>query len=258
MNADKIYYKILKAYSQGYTKIIVSGELNDEQLDFLDMVHKRLVGLEVTEQKNNQIIFTDLLKIEDVNIDKIINQMFSFIEIMGKDLLFCIKNNIDPGDRILDKNSLIVRNHNLAYKACNLALKDSVYLSKIGKTTNDILVISRITRYIDNIGINLIALSYLINKEMTPGMKKFHYKIIKQKNKKIMYKHIKKWLILFHKSKKAINSKNFEKISDLYIRRFETVFEYNKEIDEFTVALANIFEQLTRNTYLILRDFIMI
>lgn len=258
MNSDKIYYKILKAYTLGYSKIIVSGELTDEQLDFLDMVHKRIVGLEVSEQKPNQIIFTDLLRIEDVNIDKIINQMFSFIGMMGKDILEWIKKDEEPGDRILDKNSLIVRNHNLAFKACNLALKDSLYLGKLNKTTNEILVISRILRHLDNIGINLIVFSYLLNKQQTPGMKKFNYKVYENKKRKLMYKLLKVWLKLFYETKKAVIKRDREKITDLYVRRFENTYNNFKKYDEFTIALKNIFEQMIRNTHLILRDEIMI
>ena len=125
MGVDEIYYQILRGYSQGYSKIILSGELSDEQLDILEMVTKRIVGLEVSEQKTNQIILSELIKIEEVDLDKIINQMLSFIIIMGKDILSYAKKGVDPGDRILDKNSLITRNHNLAYRACNIALKDS-------------------------------------------------------------------------------------------------------------------------------------
>jgi len=72
-----------------------------------------------------------------------------------------------------------------------IALRASAYLSKTGKTTNEILFISRILRHIDNIGINLIACSYLLNKEMTLGMKKLHYKTFKHINRKFVYNSLK-------------------------------------------------------------------
>jgi len=257
MGVDEIYYQILRGYSQGYSKIILSGELSDEQLDILEMVTKRIVGLEVSEQKTNQIVLSELIRIEEVDLDKIINQMLSFIIIMGKDILSYAKKGVDPGDRILDKNSLITRNHNLAYRACNIALKDSVYLSKIKKTTNEILIISRILRHIDNIGINLIACSYLLNKEMTHGMKKFHYKTFEHTNRKFVYKNLKKWLLLFIQIKKLVRDKNYEKAAELYMKRFDLSFETG-EFNEFTSAAVMILDQLYRNSYLVLRELFML
>ncbi|MEO0281457.1 MAG: hypothetical protein ABIN05_03810 [candidate division WOR-3 bacterium] len=259
VNPDKIYYKILRAYSQGFTKIILSGDLTDEQTDFIEMMHKRIVGLEIVEQKKNQIILKDLIKIDDIDIDNVIRQMMSFISFMGKDILNSIKSNVEIGDKIMDKNSLIVRNHNLAFKICNAALKDSLYLNKLKKTPSEILIISRIARHLDNIGINLIALSYLLNDKQTAGMKKFHYQTIqKTKNsRKIAYKYTKKWLEYFLTAKKAINSKDFDKISDLYINRFSMKFEDEKK-DQFSIEISNIFSDLVKNTYLILREFIII
>jgi hypothetical protein len=257
MGIDEIYYKILRGYSQGHSKIILSGELTDEQLDILEMVSKRIVGLEVSEQKTNQMVLSELIRIEEVDLDKIINQMLSFIIIMGKDILSYAKKGVDPGDRILDKNSLITRNHNLAFRVCNIALKNSAYLSKVGKTTNDILIISRVLRHIDNIGINLIACSYLLNKEMTPGMKKFHYKTFEQTNRKFIYKSLKKWLLLFVKIKKIVKSRDYKKAAELYIKRFELSFEAD-EFNEFTSAAVMVFDQLSRNSYLILREFLML
>jgi len=259
---DKIYYKILKAYFDGYKIITLVGNLTDEQMDFIDIIHKRVVGLEVTEQKKDQIILTDLLRPEDVDLDKIISQMFSFISVVTTDIISHIEQNKQPGDKILDRDSVTTRNHNLAYRCCNMALKDSMYLSKLKKTTSEILIISRIIRYLDMLGTILVGGSYLINIEMTEGMKKYHYKIFEEDEKlnKTLEKYLKKWLQYLKSIKTALKEKDIEKATDLYLRRFEFRLEMKDRNGKSGEHLANIIdfsEQLNRMSSLILRDFMM-
>jgi len=259
---DEIYYKILREYFQGYKKIILIGDFTDEQMDFIGIIQKRIVGLEVTDQKKNQIIITDLLRPENVDLDKIVNQMFSFITAMANDIITHISEGKSPGDKILDRDSITTRNHNLAYRCCTMALKDSIYLGKIKKTTNEILVLSRIIRYLDMIGTILVGISYLINIEMTEGMKKYHYKVFERDEKlnRLLGKYLKKWLRYFKSTKKALKEKDIKKATDLYIRRFE--FGFNPENQKITPGehltnITNLTEELNRMSSFILRDFIM-
>ncbi|OGI15932.1 hypothetical protein A3K63_01080 [Candidatus Micrarchaeota archaeon RBG_16_49_10] len=259
--SDKIYYRILRAYLSGYSRITLFGELNDEQMDFLDIIHKRIVGLEVTEQQEDRIVLTDLLKPEDVSLDKIVNQMFSFITVMVKDIISDIEQGIKPGDKILDRDSITVRNHNLAYRCCNMALKDSVYLGRLRKKTNEILVLSRIVRSLDMIGTILIGISYLINDEMTAGMRKHHYKILEkdEETTKILLDYLKKWLLYFQDTKMVLRERNIEKATNLYIKRFDYKIKVAKGTrkPEYLSHITDFCNQLNMMTALILRDFIM-
>ncbi|MBS3051974.1 MAG: hypothetical protein J4428_01205 [Candidatus Aenigmarchaeota archaeon] len=262
MTADKIYYKILRAYFNGYKKIILVGSITDVQMDFLVMMHKRIVGLEVTEQKKDQIIITDLLKPEDVDLDKIVNQMFSFITIMTNDIILHISEDSYIGDKVLNRDSIIIRNHNLAYRCCNMALKDSIYLGKLKKTTNQVLVISRIIRSLDMIGTILIGISYLLNTETTRGMKKFHYKTFEKNDRlnKILDEYLRKWSKNFKSIKSAIKERDIERIIDLYVRRFETklnIEDKNLQPSEHLTNIVDLADQLSRMSALILRDFMM-
>lgn len=260
--ADKIYYKILRVYFTGYKKIILSGDLTEEQMDFLDIIHRRIVGLEVTEQKKDQIILTDLLKPEDVDLDKILNQMFSFITVMTNEIIAHIDDNKSPRDKILQRDSIIDRNHNLAYRSCNMALKDSLYLQKLRKTTNEILVVSRIIRNLDMIGTILVGISYLLNTEVTEGMKKYYYRVFDKDKKmnKILQKYLKNWLGYFKSIKRALREKDVEMAIDLYVKRFEFGVEIKKQDakpNEHLTQIINFIEQLDRMSALILRDFMM-
>ena len=258
---DEIYYKILRKYLDGYKKIILVGNLTDEQMDFIQVIHRRIVGLEVTEQKKDQIILTDLLKPEDVDLDKIVNQMFSFIIAMTNDIIIHIKEEKPLGDKILDRDSVTTRNHNLAYRCCIMALKDSIYLGKLKKTTKEILIISRIIRYLDMICTILVGISYLINTEMTEGMKKYHYKLLEKDKKldKALGKYLKNWLTYFKTIKNLLKKKNVEKAAELYTGRFDYRFEPDKDFKsgEYLTNIINFTEQLNRMSSLILRDFIM-
>ncbi|MEM5793186.1 MAG: hypothetical protein QXY45_02400 [Candidatus Aenigmatarchaeota archaeon] len=261
MTVDEIYYKILREYLQGVKKIIVIGDLTDIQMDFIQIIHRRIVGLEVTEQKKDLIVLMDLLKPEDVDLDKIINQMFSFIIAMANDIISHIEEGKSPGDKILDRDSVTTRNHNLAYRCCNMALKDSIYLGKLKKTVWEIIVLSRIIRYLDMIGTILVGISYMINTELTEGMKKYHYKVY-EKNEKIykaLEKYLKKWLVYFKASKRVIREKDVKRATELYLRRFEFRLETIKSIEgEHIINIINLAEQLNRMSDLIVRDFLMI
>lgn len=261
-SADKIYYKILRAYFSGCKRIILVGNLTDQQMNFIELVQKRIVGLEVSEQKKNQIILSDLLKSEDVDLDKILHQMFSFVMVMGNDILSHIEEGRQPWDKILDRDSVTARNHNLAYRCCSMALKDSVYLGKLKKTTDQILVISRIVRYLDMIGTILVGMSYLINTEMTEGMRKFYYKAYPKDEKlnKILAQYLKKWLSYMKSIKTTIKDQNIEKAIELYVRRFEFRITFNRKDLKDGEHLASIIdscEQLNRMSSLILRDFLV-
>ncbi len=259
--ADKIYYKILRAYFIGCKKIILNGSITDRQMDFLVMMHKRVVGLEVTEQNKDQIVITDLLKPEDVDLDKIVNQMFSFIMIMTKDIISHIEEDTSPGDKTLNRDSIIVRNHNLAYRCCNMALKDSLYLGKLRKTTNQILVLSRVIRNLDMIGTILVGISYLLNTEMTRGMKKFHYKVFGKNAKlnKMLENYLKRWYNYFKSIKIAVRERNIERAIDLYLKRFELKMDIDEGIEpsEHLTNIVDLADELNRISALILRDFIM-
>jgi phosphate uptake regulator len=259
---DEIYYRILRKYLEAYKKIILVGNLTDEQMDFIQVIHRRIVGLEVTEQKKDEIILTDLLKPEDVDLDKVVNQMFSFTIAMTNDIIAHIEQGKSPRDKILDRDSVTTRNHNLAYRCCTMALKDSIYLGKLKKTTKEILILSRVIRYLDMIGTILVGISYLINTEMTEGMKKYHYKAFEKDEKlnKKLGKYLNKWLKYFRSTKKVLKKKNAKKATELYLQRFDFRFSPDIKGVKSTEHLTNVVdltEQLNRMSSLILRDFMM-
>jgi hypothetical protein len=230
-------------------------------MDFLVLINKRIVGLEVTEQREDRIVMTDLLKPEDVDIDKILTQMFSFITVMTKDIISHIEEGKSPGDKILDRDSITVRNHNLAFRACNMALKDSLYLSKLKKTTSEILVFSRIIRSLDMVGTILVGISYLINEKETDGMEKYHYRVLEKDDEstKILLGYMKKWLEYFQETKKALREKDIEKATNLYIKRFDYKIKVTKKTKqpEYLSHITDFCNQLNMMTAFILRDFIM-
>jgi len=257
---DRIYYKILREYLEGAKKITLVGNLNDEQMDFIQVIHRRIVGLEVTEQTENEIVLTDLLKPEDVDLDKIVNQMFSFNIAMTKDILTHIQDGKSPGDKILDRDSVTTRNHNLAYRCCFSALKDSIYLSKLGKITKDILIYSRIIRYLDMIGTTLVGISYLINTEMTEGMRKYHYRVFDKDGKlnEALTDYLEEWLDYFRSVKKVLKNGNLDQATELYIQRFDLRFDSDGlEKGEHLTNVVNFTDQLNRMSSLIVRDFMM-
>ncbi|MBD3155230.1 MAG: hypothetical protein GF368_01065 [Candidatus Aenigmarchaeota archaeon] len=231
-------------------------------MDFIQVIHRRIVGLEVTEQKKDEIILTDLLKPEDVDLDKVVNQMFSFVIAMTNDIISHINQGKSPKDKILDRDSVTTRNHNLAYRCCNMALRDSIYLGKLKKTTKEILIISRIIRYLDMIGTILVGISYLINMEMTEGMKKYHYKAFERDEKlnKKLGGFLKKWLSYFKKTKKVLKKNDIKEATELYLKRFNYIFSTNIQgvkSPEHLTNMVDLTDQLNSMSSLILRDFMM-
>ncbi len=262
MDADIIYYKVLRAYITGFKKIILTGVNQKEQFNVIGIIHKKFTGLEVTDQTEDSITLTDMLRMEDVSLDKMMSQQFSLLEIMGSDIISYIEDGKELGDSILEKDAVLDRVNNLAYRSCNLALRDSRYLRDMKKDINQVLAIARILRNLEFLGNLLIGVSYLTNTKMSRGMEKYHYPLF-EKSKimdKIILDYLKKWLSYFKNIRKAVVKMDPDTAAELYIQRFAEKLDaekykvpYNKHFN-FILTFA---EQINRNTSSIVRDMIL-
>lgn len=263
MDSRRIFYSILREYLKGKRKIRVNGIGSGEQFHVIELVNRRLMGLEITEQGEDELLFSDMLRIEEASMDKLLSSMLSFIESMTEDIIGHIEDGREPGDKLLERDIVVDRTGYLIYRCCNLALRDSRYMKSTGKETSQILAISRVIKSLELIGNVLIGLSYGLNTELTPGMKKYHYPVFERNNKlnKLTAEELRKWLSFFGEMRKALVKMDSGYARELYVNRFgsklnvsDRGFEPSKQLN-YVTSQAN---HLNRNTSDILRDLMLL
>jgi phosphate uptake regulator len=262
MGPDRIFYKVQKQYLIGVKKIRVRGITSSEQFTVLSDVRKKLMGLEVTDQKGDEILFSDILRIEDIDISKHLSSMFSFLEIMADDIIVHIKKKREPGDILLERDSAVDREHNIIYRCCNLAMKDSHYLRSTGKTTNQLVAIARIIKNLEFLGNILIAMSYMINTSATEGMNRYFFKVHKRDDayNKIILGYMEKWLSYFKQARRAVIKSDPNLAAELYIKRFDykLKIDYGLINDGHISTISSIGEHLNRETSAIMRELMVL
>jgi len=172
---EKIYSKIYRAYIQGFRKIALTGNFDRNQFEVISEVQKNLTGLEVIEQSGKKIVFKDFIHLEDVDIEKFTSSIFNHLIGMATEIINDISEDIETGDKIRDMDCAVDRTSNLIFRCLNLALRDSSYMKKIGKSTHELMITSRIIKNLEKIGNMLVGISYYINEKQTPRMKEYGY-----------------------------------------------------------------------------------
>lgn len=256
MNVDKIYYSVQSAYFKGFKKINLIGILSKTQFKVIERIQKMLSGLEVVEQTENSLTFSDVLEKESLDIDKNLNYIFSLLINMGSEIAEYIEHGEEPEDKITNMGHLCKRACNLVNRCCNIAIKDSNFLMKNQKTLHEIIIITRILKDLEMLIMHLEGLSFMINTKETEAMKQFHYPAFKKDPKvyKTIEENMKRWVTYFKQIQIATMKKDSEKAMDLYVKRFEEKMAKEDVQSRHMNYVITLIQMINRNTNSIIRD----
>jgi len=139
---EEIQRMILAKYIQGYRiiKIISKNRFTPEIRKKAVSEIDRLVGLEIVEEKNNELLVQDFFSREGFSIDKTLKRAHIITSRMHEDLIDGIKNkdkellkSIDDRDDEVDRLRFLIT------RQLNLAINNSSYLADLGLNSSDCL-----------------------------------------------------------------------------------------------------------------------
>ncbi len=270
---DNIYAKIYRAYIQGFRNIIITGHPDREQFKVISEVQRNLTGLEVIEQSGNRIVFKDFIHLEDIDMDRFTSSIFNHLIGMATEITEDISKDIETGDKIRDMDCAVDRTANLVFRCLNLALRDSSYMKKIGKSTHELMITSRIIKNLEKIGNMLVGISYYMNEKQTPRMKEYGY-ILFRKDRRICNEtaaFLNAWIRYIKPIRDALFNKKTDAAISIYTDRrsrntMDIIFRMQnglakKEKDVNTAhisALESHFEPTISLSYDIAKDIIVL
>ncbi|MCK5373254.1 MAG: phosphate uptake regulator PhoU [Candidatus Aenigmarchaeota archaeon] len=270
---EKIYSKIYRAYIQGFRKIALTGNFDRNQFEVISEVQKNLTGLEVIEQSGKRIVFKDFIHLEDVDIEKFTSSIFNHLIGMATEIINDISEDIETGDKIRDMDCAVDRTTNLIFRCLNLALRDSSYMKKIGKSTHELMITSRIIKNLEKIGNMLVGISYYMNEKQTPRMKEYGYILFKRDRKINSYtiEFLKNWIEYIKPIRDALFNKKTDVAISVFINRrsrktMNIIFNMQDELKEKKAEvnieqigkLESHFEPIVSLSYGIAKDIIVL
>ena len=247
-DSNFLFRLLIAAYIMGYSEIQISSSkkidslIRDAIINFTQIV----IGPEIIEETNNQIILKDLLNPKEMPFEKTIRRMYILSENMHKDAIKALKtNNENLAKEIIKRDNDIDRLHWLIGRQANIVLKDIILAQKMGVTLEEahfFHLISRLLERIADHAVNIAKNTLSINKnsfnDKTIG------KIIKASDisLKILVNSLDAWL-----QKDILKANDTIELVKELIEASEKI-NYKAEIDnvEKSIALSYIIESIRR------------
>lgn len=213
--------RIYRAYINGAATIVLAGSLDRRQFDVIGNVQKKFLGLEIAEQSEKRIVFRDFIHLSDFDIDGLLSKIFSGLTFMAEETKKHVSKNEDTGDKIHDMDAIIDRTTNLAFRCCNMALRDSAYMRSTKKNAKEILVISRMLKNLEKIGNLIVGVAYQMNENATGRMKEYGYHVFKRNKNvnEVVIRFLSDWQAYFTKIRGAYFKKDIDGAIEIYSER---------------------------------------
>lgn len=271
--SEEICTRIYRAYINGAATIVLVGPLSQMQFDIIREVQKRFLGLEIAEQSERKIVLKDFVHISDFDIDTLLGRIFSNIVFMAEEIKRYVTKDEDSDDKIYEMNLLVDRTLNLAFRCCNMALRDSAYMRNLDKTTKEIIIVSRMLKNLEKIGRLFTGVAYQMNENATGRMKEYGYHIFKRQKSinAVVVKFLTDWqaYIVDIRSayfKKDIDSairiyseRRMKKTTDMIFEGTERIRHENPKINhEYLAKLESVFEPIVSLSYDIAKDIALL
>lgn len=140
-------YDILKVISRkGFTAA--------ERKFLADAARKRLMGIEIVEESDTELVLQSLLNYQEISIKKSMNSMERIISSMLDDALRALKeHDVDLAKDIIQRDDDVDRYYLLTIRQLRAALEDPSMAQKIGIVKpRDCLSYRMLTKYMEHIG----------------------------------------------------------------------------------------------------------
>jgi len=153
-DSNFLFRFLIGAYIMGYSEIIISSskKIDSQIRDVIINFTKIVIGPEVVDETNNQIILRDLLNPKEMPFEKTIRRMYILAENMHKDAIKALKtNNKDLSKEIIKRDNDIDRLHWLIGRQSNIVLKDIILAQRMGVTLEEAHFFHLISRLLERI-----------------------------------------------------------------------------------------------------------
>lgn len=233
---------LISHYLVGYDIIHLiskNGFHAQERKFFKDGIRHRLIGIEVIEESRNEIIFQNLMKYNELPINKSLKNMSRIISSMLSDVLLSLKtSNKELAQDIIYRDNELDRFHLLTVRQLKVAIEDPNFASEVGiEKVSHCLTYRLVTKIMERIGdhVERIAKQILIMEEnLEEKDNLFEMGFLAEK--------------VFRDSMQCFNNLDVENANKIinYARKFE---QYNKEYtNEQSVDITNVITSLKRIT----------
>ena len=145
---------LIGAYIMGYSEIIITSSKKMDSLLRETIINftKIVIGPEVVDETNNQIVLKDLLNPKEMPFEKTMRRMYILAENMHKDVIKALKSNDkELSNEIIKRDNDVDRLHWLIGRQSNIVLKDIILAQRMGVTLEEAHVFHLISRLLERI-----------------------------------------------------------------------------------------------------------
>ena len=145
---------LIGAYIMGYSEIIITSSKKMDSLLRETIINftKIVIGPEVVDETNNQIVLKDLLNPKEMPFEKTMRRMYILAENMHKDVIKALKSNDkELSNEIIKRDNDVDRLHWLIGRQSNIVLKDIILAQRMGVTLEEAHFFHLISRLLERI-----------------------------------------------------------------------------------------------------------
>ncbi len=163
--AEETRRKFLAMYLAGFNVIRVSAQtrFTPELRKAVISETRRLIGVEATEESQNEILVQDFFSHEGLSVSKTLNRAHLITSTLYEDLLKALcEDDLKLAENVVSRDDEVDRLRFLLLRQLNLALHDASLLRKLDLTASDCVGYATIVRLVERIAdkINKIARLY--------------------------------------------------------------------------------------------------
>ncbi len=154
-DSEFLFRLLIGTYIMGYSEIIISSSRKIDSLirDTVANFTKIVIGPEIVDETNNQLILKDLLNPKEMPFEITMRRMYILSENMHRDAIKALKtNNEELARDVIERDNDIDRLHWLIGRQSNIVLKDIVLAQKMGVTLEEAHFFHLISRLLERIG----------------------------------------------------------------------------------------------------------
>lgn len=166
MNLKDFERELISAYMNNYSEINITGKNLGQRTNIFSKMIQDKVGLEITDQNNEQIIVKDVLDLEAMSLDKVIRRLDNMVRATFEEIKGGVKMG-KIGDWSLKEISAteeaINKFYYLSWKITRKCQEDPRLLNDLKLTNRKIFDIQWVALHLEYIGDELKRLAKTIN-----------------------------------------------------------------------------------------------
>ena len=161
-DSNFLFRLLIGAYIMGYSEVLIFSSKKIDSLMRNTIINftQIVIGPEIVDETNNQIILRDLLNPKEMPFEKTMRRMYILSENMHKDAIKALKSNDkELAKEIIRRDNDIDRLHWLIGRQSNIVLKDIILAQKMGVTLEEAHFFHLISRLLERIADHAVKIA---------------------------------------------------------------------------------------------------